>query len=79
MPAVAGIKFIKDAKKNNRYVTIDLKKHSATVMPLLKQLGAVKEDEDDFEKEWKKGITGEEFLKRMHHHMDDIFSKKKIK
>jgi hypothetical protein len=79
MPAVAGIKFIKDAKKNNRYVTIDLKKHSEAIMPVLKQLGALKEEDDDFEKEWKKGVSGDEFINRMNKHIDKLFSNDKTK
>ncbi len=61
MTAVAGVKFTKDAKKNNRYVTIDLKKHIQIMLPILKQLGAVEDEEDEFDKQWKEGITGEEF------------------
>jgi hypothetical protein len=76
VPAVAGIKFIKDAKKNNRYVTIDLKKHSEAIMPVLKQLGAVKEEDDDFEKEWKKGISGDEFWSKINEKISNHYKNK---
>jgi hypothetical protein len=76
MAAVAGIKFIKDTKKNNRYVTIDLKKHSTIVMPLLKKLGAIDEAEDDFDKEWKKGISGEKLIKNIHVNLEKLFKAK---
>jgi hypothetical protein len=53
MARVAGIQFEDDSKGNHRYVRIDLKKH-AEVIPYLEKIGAI-EEEDEFEKEWKKG------------------------
>ena len=58
MAQVAGIKFIKDANNNNRFVTIDLKKHGEMFKPLLQKVGAL---ENDFEKDWNDAISGEEF------------------
>lgn len=29
---------------------------------------------DSFEEDWKKGISGEEVLKRVHKHIDDLYA-----
>ncbi len=47
MPRIAGVKFEKDARGNNRYVRIDLKQHAIAMAPVLKQLGAVKLSEEE--------------------------------
>ncbi len=62
MARVPGVKFEKDAHGNKRYVRIDLKQHSEAVKPLLQQLGALptEDNDDDFEKKWKNGITMDE-------------------
>lgn len=58
MTKVPGIKFIKDAKKRNRYITIDLKIHGEALRPILEQIGAVEESE--FQKHFKDGYTSAE-------------------
>jgi hypothetical protein len=63
MPNVAGIKFTKDAKNENRYVTVDLKKHGNSFNPLLIQIGAL--DSDAFEKKWAVGLRGSQVKKRI--------------
>lgn len=54
MARVAGIQFEDDNKGNHRFVRIDLKKHAEGIIPFLEKIGAIQE-ENDFEKEWKKG------------------------
>ena len=56
MPRIAGIQFEKDSKGNNRYIRIDLKKHRKELEPFLKTIGI---DNDDFEKDWERGMTTE--------------------
>ncbi len=75
MVNVAGIKFIKDAKNENRFVTIDLKKHGNVFNGALIQLGALKEDE--FEKKWKEGVSGDEVIKRLKKTIANHFKNKK--
>jgi len=75
MANVAGIKFTKDAKNENRYVTIDLKKHGATFNPLLTKVGALEDDE--FEKKWAAGISGDEVVRRLKKTITNHFKNKK--
>ena len=75
MANVAGIKFTKDAKNENRYVTIDLKKHGEIFNPVLTKVGALEDDE--FEKKWKKGISEEEFWGKIEKTIHRHFKKKK--
>ena len=58
MAKTPGIKYTKDAKGNNRYVTFDLKQHGEALRPMLESLGAVEETE--FRKAWKNALTSEE-------------------
>jgi len=75
MAKVAGIKFTKDAKNENRYVTIDLKKHGDIFNTLLTQVGALEKDE--FDKKWAAGIPGEEVKKRLKKTIANHFKNKK--
>jgi hypothetical protein len=70
MARVAGIQFENDSKGNHRYVRIDLRKH-AEVIPFLEKIGAI-EEEDEFEKEWKEGISGKELKKRVKAHINTL-------
>jgi hypothetical protein len=74
MARIAGIQIEKNAKGVPTKVTIDLKKHGALFTPLLEQVGAIEEDE--FEREWREGITGDELVKRVHAHIDTLPWKK---
>lgn len=75
MSNIAGIKFTKDSKNENRYVTIDLKKHGELFNPLLTKVGALEEDE--FEKKWKEGISGDEFWGKIEKTIRNHFNGKK--
>jgi hypothetical protein len=75
MSVLAGIKFTKDAKKNNRYVTIDLKKHSKVIMPVLIKMGAI--NEDDFDASVKNGDSLKEVKAHVHKTIDRLFKNKK--
>lgn len=68
MTKVAGIQFEKDTVGRNTHVRIDLKKHGKEVMPLLQELGAI--DDDEFERDWQRGLTLAEFKKEMHKRID---------
>jgi len=60
MARIAGIKFEKDTKGNNRYVRIDLKKFSSDITPFLEKVGAI--EQDDFERRWAEALTPDEFM-----------------
>jgi hypothetical protein len=63
MTKVPGVKFTKDAKKQNRYVTFDLKHHGEALKPMMEQIGAIEETE--FRKEFNKGVPLEEVREGM--------------
>jgi hypothetical protein len=64
MARVAGIKFEKDTKGENRYVRIDLKKYGKEINPFLENIGAVEHDE--FDELWANAISIEEARRRTH-------------
>ena len=53
----------KDAAGNNSYVRIDLKKYGDMINPILQRLGVNLSDSnlDEFERDWNKGLSIEEF------------------
>ena len=63
MSEVSGIELEKDAAGNNSYVRIDLKKYGDMINPILKRLGVKLADSnlDEFERDWNKGLSIEEF------------------
>lgn len=63
MSEVSGIELEKDAAGNNSYVRIDLKKYGDMINPILKRLGVNLSDInlDEFERDWNKGLSIEEF------------------
>ena len=62
MAAISGIQFEKNAKGENTYVRINLKKYGEKLEPFLHEIGisTISKTEDDFEKEWKNGLTIEQ-------------------
>ena len=60
MAKTPGIKYTKDAKGNNRYVTFDLKQHGETLRPMLESLGAV--ERVVFDEDFEKGLTIQEAI-----------------
>ena len=63
MSEVSGIELEKDAAGNNSYVRIDLKKYGDMINPILPRLGVNLSDSnlDEFERDWNKGLSIEEF------------------
>ena len=63
MSEVSGIELEKDAAGNNSYVRIDLKKYGDMINPILQRLGVNLSDGnlDEFERDWNKGLSIEEF------------------
>ena len=63
MSEVSGIELEKDAAGNNSYVRIDLKKYGDMINPILQRLGVNLSDSnlDEFERDWTKGLSIEEF------------------
>lgn len=63
MSEVSGIELEKDAAGNNSYVRIDLKKYGDMTNPILQRLGVNLSDSnlDEFERDWNKGLSIEEF------------------
>ena len=63
MSEVSGIELEKDAAGNNSYVRIDLKKYGDMINPISQRLGVSLSDSnlDEFERDWNKGLSIEEF------------------
>jgi len=74
MARIAGIKFEKDTKGENRFVRIDLKKYGKEINPFLENIGAV--EPDDFEQLWTNGISIEEARKETHEMITAHFANK---
>jgi len=81
MARIPGVKFEKDAHGNKRYVRIDLKKHADTMAPVLEQLGAKHQSDEDaereaFYKERAKGLTGDQLRAHLHKTIESLPWKK---
>lgn len=57
MTTVAGIEIEKNAKGQDVFIRIDLKKYGKKLQPFLQEIGVV---EDVFEEEWQNALTIEE-------------------
>lgn len=68
MARIAGIQIEKDSKGRPAYARINLKKHPEAV-EFLNKVGAIADD--DFEREWARGLTPEEFKAEMHKRIDN--------
>jgi hypothetical protein len=73
MARIAGIKIEKDAKGRPAYARFNLKKFPEA-LELLQKYGAL-EDDNDFEKEWERGISGEELMNRLKPRIKKLFDK----
>lgn len=68
MARIAGIQIEKDSKGRPAYARINLKKHPEA-LELLNKIGAIEENE--FDREWKRGLTPEQFKEEMHRRIDN--------
>ncbi|HYX08686.1 MAG TPA: hypothetical protein VE912_18285 [Bacteroidales bacterium] len=73
MTHISGIRIEKDNEGRPAYARFNLKKHPE-ILDLLQRIGAL-EMEDDFEKEWGKGLSIEEVRKEMYKQIDEWFKK----
>jgi len=73
MTPITGIEIEKNAKGQDTFIRIDLKKYGKQLQPFLEEVGL---SEDEFEKEWANSITKEELLKRVFQHIDSLPWKK---
>ena len=64
MAGVAGIQITKTANGNIKSVTFDFKKYHEKITPILKEAGAIEENE--FEKDLKNCLTSEQARKQTH-------------
>ena len=71
MARIAGIQIEKDVKGRPAYARINLKKHPEALQ-LLANMGAIEEEE--FEREWKRRVSGDEVRQELHNHIDNLFS-----
>jgi hypothetical protein len=69
MKNISGIEFKRDPTGKAKSVTIDLQKHGEALQLFLENVGASIPEDDDFEKKWDEGISGEELVKRVHAHL----------
>lgn len=79
MSEVSGIELEKDAAGNNSYVRIDLKKYGDMINPILQRLGVNLSDSnlDEFERDWNKGLSIEEFRQYAKQELRKHFYRKK--
>lgn len=75
MKNITGIQFKNDATGKVKSVTIDLERYGKDLHNFLKKNGAISED-DDFEKKWAEGISGDELVKRVNVHINTLPWKK---
>ena len=75
MKNTTGIQFKNDASGKVKSVTIDLEKYGKDLHYFFKKNGAIPE-EDDFEKKWAEGISGDELVKRVKTHINTLPWKK---
>ena len=73
MARIAGVVTEKNAKGEITYVTINVKKHKAAIMPVLEQLGVV--EKSKFMQEFEKGLTIAEARKLSLKHIDELWKK----
>lgn len=73
MTPVAGIEIEKNANGQDAFIRIDLKKYKKQLQSFLQEVGVI---EDDFEKEWRKGLTKEELIKQVTEHIKSLPWKK---
>jgi hypothetical protein len=67
MTRIAGIQIEKDSKGRPAYARFNLKKHPE-VLELLIKVDAL---DDEFEEEWKRGITGDQLRDALHKRIDN--------
>jgi hypothetical protein len=67
MAHIAGIQIEKDSKGRPAYARFNLKKHPEA-LELLNKIGAI---DDEFEQEWKRGITGNQLREELHKRIDN--------
>jgi hypothetical protein len=72
---ITGIQIEKNAKGIATHIRFDLKKYGATLKPILDNLG-VNDFEDDFEKDWQNGITGDQLRASVFEHLKTLPWKK---
>ncbi len=72
MPRIAGVQIERDSKGRPAYARFNLKKHPEA-LELLNKIGAI--DDDQFEKDWKEGISGDELISRLKPRIKNLFVK----
>ncbi len=74
MARIAGIQIEKDSKGRPAYARFNLKKHPEA-LELLSKIGAI--EADDFEREWKRRVSGDIVRQELHTHIDNLFNDNK--
>ncbi len=73
MPRIAGVVTEKNAKGEITFVTINVKKHRETIMPVLQKMGVV--GKSDFMQEFEKGVSVKDGFKIVKKHINDLWKK----
>jgi len=76
MKDISGIEFNRDTSGRPKSVTIDLEKHGKALQYFLEKTGASVDQDDDFEKKWADGITGDELIANVKKHIKTLPWKK---
>ncbi|HEX3006885.1 MAG TPA: hypothetical protein VHO90_04655 [Bacteroidales bacterium] len=74
MARIPGVQIEKDSKGRPAYARFNLKKHPEA-LELLNKIGAIEEDE--FEREWNRRVSGSKVRKELHEHIDNLFNDKR--
>ncbi len=75
MPRIAGVVTEKNAKGEITFVTINVKKHRETIMPVLEQMGVVEKSKLTQELENEEWLTVEKARKLSLKHIDELWKK----
>jgi hypothetical protein len=71
MARISGIQIEKDHRGRPAYIRISIKKHGEKLRPFLEEIGVVEEDE--FDRDWKDAISGEELVERLKPRIKKLF------
>jgi hypothetical protein len=73
MPRIAGVVTEKNARGEITFVTINVKKHRKTIMPVLEKMVVV--EKSKFILDFEEGFSIKEGFKMVKKHIDDLWKK----
>lgn len=73
MAKIAGITTTKNAKGEIATITINMKKHGAALLPVLKEMGMI--ENTQFDRDFENAISIEDFRERLLNHVNTEWKK----